>query len=219
MKAIIQVRTGKTKTLARIWKTASRRRFRVRNESKRETNVGQNSCRKALLILALLTTASQAELRVQAKTGVPSKNEFIGPFRLEYRMPLNKHRRIVSRMQRFAWSHWNNQRPGTLFYRFVTAEGASVDFTLLFEKDEQGVWRVRIERKERRTKSVDPSHPSVPGSTKFAYSVQRVDGKRPVGDDYLPFPPSEDPVPGKYILDFRDKEGQVIMRWEPENNH
>lgn len=134
-------------------------------------------------------------------------------------MPLSEHRRIISRMQRFAWSHWNDQRRGTLSYSFVTAEGASVDFFLFIEKDEQGVWRVRIERKEFRNDRVDPSYRFILRSTKLAYSLQRVDNKRPAGDDYLPFPASENPLPGKYILDFRDKIGQVIMRWEPENTN
>jgi len=151
------------------------------------------------------------QLRQESKND--SYTDSVGPFRLQYRMSLSEHRKIVSRMQRFAWSHWKDQRSGSVSYRFVTAEGASVNFSLFFEKDEQGSWRVRIERKELR------SHRFILGSTTFAYSLQRVDGKRPVGDDYLLFPTSENPLPGKYILDFRDKEGEVIMRWEPENTY
>lgn len=166
--------------------------------------------RALLLVLLCTIVPSLCASQPGQKTESTSQTDSAGPFQLQYRMALGEHRRIVSRMEEFAWGHWTSQRAGLLTFRFVTAEGADVDFSVFFEKDEEGVWRVRIERKESRYRFILRS-------TKIAYSVQRVDSKKPVGDDYLPFSASENPLPGEYILDFRDKEGQVIMRWEPDN--
>jgi hypothetical protein len=131
-------------------------------------------------------------------------------------MSLGEHRRIVSRMEEFVWNHWKRQRPGHLTFRFVTAEGVPVDFSIFLERDEQRMWRVSIERKEVRMGG-HPSNWFIFRRTLFAYSIHRVDEKRPTDDDYAPFPDEEILRSGTYMLEFRDREGQVIWRWEPNN--
>jgi hypothetical protein len=154
--------------------------------------------------------------QVQQRTRTKNHIDSIGGFRLEYRMPLREHQKTVAKMEEFIWSHWERREPCELTYRFVTAEGVPVDFSMFVERDEQEVWRVRIERKETRTGG-PPSNWSIFSRTEFAYSIQRLDGEKPTDDGYAPFPDDQVLRPGTYLLQFREKDGNGIGRWEPNN--
>jgi hypothetical protein len=173
--------------------------------------------RATLLIFAYIAAVGVPVGQAQQPMTCANQTDSTGPFRLMYRMPLREHQRILSKMEEYVWSHWRSQRPGCLTFRFVTAEGARVDFSMFLEKDEQGTSRVRIERKERQGNYRHPSSQYILRTTRLAYSVGRVDEKRPTDDGYTPFPDSENPRPGMYLLEFKDKDGQVVMRWEPDN--
>jgi hypothetical protein len=88
---------------------------------------------------------------------------------------------------------------------------------MFLEEDDSGIWRVRIDRKELRKNYDHPPHSFVRRTTLLAYSVRRLDEKRPIDDGYAPFADSADLRPGAYLLEFRDRKGQAVMRWEPDN--
>src|SRR5947207_466228 len=71
------------------------------------------------------------------------RSDTAGPFRLSYRMPIERHRTVMSKMEDFVWSHWEAHKPSQLSYRYVSIEGSPTDFLLFLEYSGEDRWRDR----------------------------------------------------------------------------
>lgn len=174
-------------------------------------------CSRALLISFSVVAGSHSHLPAQTRTPDATAPDSAGPYRLRAHMPPREQAKTISKMQEFAWPHWKNRRRGTLFEHYGTVEGAPIEIYLIFENDEKGAWRVRIERKELRSFSGNKQHVVITRRTQLAYIVQRVDERKPTDDDYEALSDSLNLRPGTYIMEFRDKEGQLLLTLDPFN--
>jgi hypothetical protein len=131
-------------------------------------------------------------------------------------MSVGEHRKIIARMEAFAWSHWKNKEPGCMRSRFITLEGQLVERSFFFENDESGLWRIRIERKEVFTNYGPPDHKFILRNTAFVYSVERLKARMVINTPEA-YKDSDQAIPGDYSLSGKSKEGEQYILWEPDN--
>ena len=153
----------------------------------------------------------------QATSTPVRRSDAAGPFRLSYRMPIERHRTVMSKMEDFVWSHWKAHKPGRLSYRYVSIEGAPTDFLLFLEYSGEDRWRIRIETKQVRTDFGHPSHRLILRNTNFVYNLRRVRTGMITGDSAVTIPNDEELRSGMYVLEFLNDDGSVLGRWDPDS--
>jgi hypothetical protein len=132
-------------------------------------------------------------------------------------MPESSHRKRIAQMEEYIWAHWKTQRSGCLSTQFITLEGDTVNTWLFFERDDHGVWRIRLERKRNLSYYGWRGHRYITTSTYFAYSVSRADEKEFSKGTTVEIADSENLAPGSYVMLFMDREGETIYNLEPGN--